>query len=1002
MVLSRRTFSALAGTAALGLSMSGSGSDEARAAGRTPLAPTGPAPAPPTADGHPHTVGFDRYSMLIDGRRLVIWSGEFHPFRLPSPSLWRDVLQKMRAHGYNAVSIYVAWNYHSPAPGEHDFTGVRDLDLFLRTAAETGLYVILRPGPYINAEVDAGGFPGWLTVTPGVARTSDPAYLEHVDRWLTAVDRIAARHLFTDGGGSIVLYQLENEYDNHVDEPAGRDYMAHLYAKVRADGIDVPLFHNDKGRNGHWAPGTFDAGGERGRYLYGFDGYPSPSKTPPDWGHFGPGGLKGGSTASPDTPGFIPEFGGGWFDPWGGAEFDGLGYAESRRTRDAAYERRFYLTNLANGITVHNVYMTFGGTSWGWLPAPIVYTSYDYGAALDEARQPTGKLLPMHQIGRLLQSVPDLAKLDRAEPLPGDGLGAGPGIRAYHLVNPDTNARFHVLRNDSPTESLATVTLAGTDVEVPVPGHDARLLAAGILLGRRKLSWSTAQPMLWLTAGRQDIAVFTGRAGESTRTALEATSEPKVTVLDGDAGYGYEDGVLRIDAVLDGITRVRVEGGGTTAPLLLLFADDESSRLLWRYDTPSGPVLVRGPALLRTAVLRGTAAHLTGDTTGAADLEVWGPRGMDELVWNDRVSKAHATASGSLRAERPLAGPGRVRLPALTGWRRAEENPESAADHDDTGWRVADRTSSHSVTPVPAGQPVLFADDYGFHYGDVWYRGHFTDADDADSVSLAYVTGTQGLLMAWLDGEPLGTHRMPVPDKKTVRKGTWTATATFPVRPRERGSHVLSVLVRRMQHDEDGRADDTHKAARGLTAVSFEGAAPAVRWRVQGAAAPDPVRGPLNAGGLHGERHGWHLPGFADGGWKAVGLPRAERRQGVTWYRTGFRLGVDSGVDASIGLTLTDDPSRAYRAQIFLNGWNMGQYINDVGPQHTFVLPNGVLRTRGYNTLALAVLSDGTTPAGPGRVGLTLLGSAAGGVPVTPVASPGPTTARERESPTRA
>lgn len=66
-----------------------------------------------------------------------------------------------------------------------------------------------------------------------------------------------------------------------------------------------------------------------------------------------------------------------------------MGYAESARTRDAAYERRFYLTNLANGIKIHNVYMTFGGTSWGWLPAPIVYTSYDYGAALDEARRPT-------------------------------------------------------------------------------------------------------------------------------------------------------------------------------------------------------------------------------------------------------------------------------------------------------------------------------------------------------------------------------------------------------------------------------------------------------------------------------------------------------------------------------------------------------------------------------------------------------------------------------------
>ncbi|MFJ6831614.1 beta-galactosidase [Streptomyces sp. NPDC091209] len=996
MVLSRRTFSALAGTAALGLSLSGSGSDEACAAGRAPLAPTGPAPAPPSADGRTHTVGFDRYSMLIDGGRLVIWSGEVHPFRLPSPSLWRDVLQKLRAHGYNAISIYVAWNYHSPAPGQYDFTGVRDLDLFLRTAAETGLYVILRPGPYINAEVDAGGFPGWLTTTPGVARTSDPTYLTYVDEWLTAVDRIASRHLYTDGGGTIVLYQLENEYDDHLTEPAGRDYMAHLYAKVRADGIDVPLFHNDKGRNGHWAPGTFDTGGEQRRYLYGFDGYPSPSKTPPDWGYFGPGGMQGGSTASPDTPGFIPEFGGGWFDPWGGAEFDGLGYAESRRTRDAAYERRFYLTNLANGITVHNVYMTFGGTSWGWLPAPIVYTSYDYGAALDEARQPTEKLVPMHQIGQLLHSVPDLAKLDPADPVPGDDTGAGPGIKAYHLVNPDTKAHFHVLRNDTSAEAVASVPLAGTTVEVPVPGLDARLLAAGIALGRWKLSYSTAQPMLWLTAGRQDIAVFTGRAGESTHTCLESAGEPTVTVLDGDAGHSYRDGVLRIDAVLDGITRVRVDGGGAAAPLLLLFADDESSRRLWRYDTPSGPVLVRGPALLRTAALRGTTVQLTGDTVEAADLEVWGPRGTSELVWNHGTLTSRTTTSGSLLSERPLAGVDRVRLPALTDWRRAEGNPESAADYDDTAWRVTDRTSSYSVTPVPAGQPVLFADDYGFHYGDVWYRGHFADAGEAESVSLTYVAGAQGLLMAWLDGEPLGTHRMPVPDKKTVRQGTWTATATFPVRPRDGHSHVLSVLVRRMQHDEDGKANDTHKAARGLTAVAFAGAAPAIRWRVQGAAAPDPVRGPLNTGGLHGERHGWHLPGFADGGWKTVGFPRAERRQGVTWYRTGFRLAVDTGVDASIGLTLTDDPARAYRVQIFLNGWNMGQYINDVGPQHTFVLPNGVLRTRGRNTLALAVLSDGTTPAGPGRVELTLLGSAAGGVPVTPVDSPGPGTAQDR------
>ena len=95
---------------------------------------TRPVASPPTAT-HNHTVSFDKYSLMLDGRRTFIWSGEFHPFRLPSPGLWRDVLQKMKATGYNAVSVYFDWGYHSPAPGVYDFTGVRDMDRLLDIAA---------------------------------------------------------------------------------------------------------------------------------------------------------------------------------------------------------------------------------------------------------------------------------------------------------------------------------------------------------------------------------------------------------------------------------------------------------------------------------------------------------------------------------------------------------------------------------------------------------------------------------------------------------------------------------------------------------------------------------------------------------------------------------------------------------------------------------------------------------------------------------------------------
>ncbi|MGW5355127.1 glycoside hydrolase family 35 protein [Streptomyces sp. NPDC004031] len=1002
MDLSRRTFTALTSGTAAALALPAVGhatAADAPAAHAPAPAPAGPLPRP-AADGRTHTVGFDRYSLLIDGRRVPLWSGEVHPFRLPSPSLWRDVLQKMAANGYNAVSIYAAWNVHSPAPGSYDFTGVRDLDRFLDLAAEAGLYVIARPGPYINAEVDAGGYPAWLTTTPGRARTSDPGYLAHADEWLTAVDAVIARHLHTTGRGTVVLYQLENEYASYVTSATGQDYMAHLYAKVRADGIDVPLFHNDKGRNGYWAPGGFDTGGEQGRYLYAFDGYPSPSGLAPDWGYFGTGGAKGGATASPDTPGFMAEFGGGWFDPWGGAEFGGLGYAESRRTRDAAFERRFYLTNLANGIKIHNVYMTFGGTSWGWLPAPVVYTSYDYGAAIDEARNQTPKLLPMRQIGAMLAAFPDLGQLDRADDVTATPVTGG-AVRVYHLTSPDRGSHLYFLRNDGSADATCTlpVTTAAGELTVPaapgglrVTGKDMKVVAANLSLGRRALLYTTAQPM-WRAAGRtQDLALLTGRPGDPAETVLLCRTRPTVTVTDGSAEttWDADAGTLRINAVLDGLTRVRIEDGGSGTPLLLLLADDTAAATLWPRTTEAGPLLVRGPALVRSARVHGVNLDLTGDTDAPAPLEVWAPDGVKHIDWNGRRAATRTTRDGSLAATAQLPGPRPVRLPELTGWRYAAENPESAPGFDDRRWRTCDLTTSHSSTALPAGQPaVLFADDYGCYYGDVWYRAQVGDAADAETLSLTYQGGTLGLLMAWWDGRPLGTHRLPTPAKAQDTVASWTGTADFavPADLRGAGPHTVAVLVRPMAHAEDGGANDAFKAARGLLAATLDGAP--LTWRIQGAAGLDTVRGVLNTGGLYGERSGWHLPGFPDERWTRVDLPHTVTRQGVGWYRTDFRLGIDPGTDASIGLTLTDDPSRAYRVQIFLNGWNLGQYANDVGPQHTFVLPNGILRTRGSNSLALAVLADGTTPAGLPLPELTLLGAVAGGVPVEDVPAPG-------------
>src|SRR5262245_27263450 len=385
-----------------------------------------------------HTITWDRYSLMIDGQRVFVWSGEFHPFRLPSPSLWRDVLQKLKANGYNAVSFYFDWGYHSPKQGVYDFSGVRDMEQALTMAQEVGLYVIARPGPYINAEADGGGFPAWLTTQAGKARADAADYLAASDEWQTRIDAILARHQLTNGTGSVILYQIENELAS--TGTAQLNYLTHLRDRARADGITVPIFHNDKGRNGFWVPaGSGVSGTVTGPVdRYAFDGYPGGTchtdNTPggpsaaPDWGIWGAGGAKGGATASPNTPGFVAEFGGGWFDYWGGPG----SYPCMSQREGPGYERVFYETNIANRLTIQNFYMTAGGTSWGWLPAPVVYTSYDYGAALDEARQQRAKLSAMKELGLFLQSVPAVSKMDKSSTV----TPSSTAVKVYHNVNP--------------------------------------------------------------------------------------------------------------------------------------------------------------------------------------------------------------------------------------------------------------------------------------------------------------------------------------------------------------------------------------------------------------------------------------------------------------------------------------------------------------------------------------------------------------------------------------
>ncbi len=870
-----------------------------------------------------HTIAYDDYSYKIDGKRLYVWSGEFHYWRLPSPSAWRDVLEKMKAGGFNATSIYFDWDFHSSAPGVYDFTGIRDVDRLLDIAAEIGIYVIARPGPYINAETDGGGFPGWLSTQKGRARSTAPDYLAAADEWLSRIDPVIARHQLTDGGGSVIAYQVENEL--YTDTPDGHAYIRHLAAKAKADGITVPLVGNHKG--------IFT----RELDIDGYDRYPQEfdCRHPDVWSP-----LPDMAFAhKKGEPLYLPEFQGGAFDPWGGP-----GYDKCRQLTNGDFEKAAYENNMASGSTMQNFYMVYGGTSWGYLASPgSVYSSYDYGAPISEDRQLTEKYLVDKRLGYMVQAVAPLAKTAKV----GDATAAGGAVLTRTRRNPDTRTVFTVVRhkdvNDKSTDS-ARIALGGhRDIPVVVAGRDSKLLVADYAMDHQRLEYSTSEIMTHGVVGdggrrHEDLALLYGRRGQAGRTVLRYAARPKVTMLAGTVRQSWDagSGDLRLDYTHRGLAQVLVEPRGGT-PLRLLLADDATADTFWRQDTARGPVLVRGPELVRTASYAGGELRLTGDTDRTTPVQVFDGGRATSVTWNGRPVR-----------DGRLPGPRPVTLPRLTGWRLSRETPEARPGYDDSGWRTA----------APA---ALAADNNGFHAGSVWYRGHFTGS--ATGARLTASTGNAGEWLVWLNGRFLGSTRDA---SKAFR---------FPAGAVRRGQdNVLSVLTVNMGHEQDFRANDTHKKPRGLTAASLEGSGRRIAWRVQGGTL-DPVRGPLNAGGLYGERHGYHLPAYDARAWTPVTLPRPDRTPGVSWYRTTLPLALPAGQDVPLSLVIARERSRHYRAQLYVNGWMVGIYVSDLGPQQAFPVPPGVLRTAGRNSLAVAVINSDAHTGGLGRITLRATGN---------------------------
>ena len=326
-------------------------------------------------------------TFLLNGKPFVVKAAELHYPRIPR-AYWEHRIKMCKALGMNTVCLYVFWNIHEQQEGKFDFTGNNDVAEFCRLCQKNGMYVIVRPGPYVCAEWEMGGLPWWLLKKKDIKlREKDPYFMERVKIFEKKVGEQLAS-LTIQNGGPIIMVQVENEYGSYgKDKP----YVSAIRDIVKESGFDkVELFQCD------WSSNFLNNGLDDLIWTM----------------NFGTGAnidnqFKRLGEVRPNAPKMCSEFWSGWFDKWGARH-------ETRPAKDMVEGMD---EMLSKGISF-SLYMTHGGTSFGhWAGAnspgfqPDV-TSYDYDAPINEYGHTTPKyfelreMMAKHNDGKKLPAVP--------------------------------------------------------------------------------------------------------------------------------------------------------------------------------------------------------------------------------------------------------------------------------------------------------------------------------------------------------------------------------------------------------------------------------------------------------------------------------------------------------------------------------------------------------------------------------------------------------------------
>ncbi|MBO4663567.1 MAG: beta-galactosidase [Bacteroidaceae bacterium] len=321
----------------------------------------------------PGTFEAGKGAFMLNGEPFVVKAAEIHYPRIPQ-QYWEHRIKMCKALGMNTICIYIFWNIHEQKEGVFDWSGNNNVAEFCRLAQKNGMYVIVRPGPYVCAEWEMGGLPWWLLKKKDIKlREQDPYFMERVKIFEKEVGKQLAG-LTIQNGGPIIMVQVENEYGSYGKN---KPYVSEIRDCLRSVGFDkVALFQCD------WSSNFTDNGLDDLVWTM----------------NFGTGAniddqFRKLKQLRPDAPLMCSEFWSGWFDKWGGKH-------ETRSSKDMVAGMKEMLDKNIS----FSLYMTHGGTSFGhWAGAnspgfaPDV-TSYDYDAPINEYGQATPKYTELREM----------------------------------------------------------------------------------------------------------------------------------------------------------------------------------------------------------------------------------------------------------------------------------------------------------------------------------------------------------------------------------------------------------------------------------------------------------------------------------------------------------------------------------------------------------------------------------------------------------------------------